>query len=80
MLHYIKFYSVYKYRSNTFSVYIKMTTDYYQKNNGRVPMRHVKGIKIFLKKKKTFPEENKRCIRMKVTATKIFLKIKNKEK
>ena len=57
-----------------------MTTDYYQKNNGRVSKGHVKGIKIFLKKKKNFPEENKRCIRMKVTATKIFLKIKIKEK
>ena len=51
-----------------------MPNRYYQKNKeGFSEKRHVEGIKIFLRKKKI------KSVNIIVNATKIFLKVKNRD-
>ena len=49
-----------------------LSAKYHQENKERLQKKHVKGIKIFVKKKK------KKSNNMVVNVTKIFQKMKNK--
>ena len=57
---------------NFFYIYIKMLTDYYQKNKESFQKRLLKGTKIFVKKKKT------KSANMLASNIEIFLKKKQK--
>ena len=57
---------------HNFFIYIKMLTDYYQKNKESFQKRLLKGTKIFVKKKKT------KKANMLMSDIEIFLKKKQK--
>ena len=46
------FFKTYK-KPDNFFLYIKMTSNYYQKKEKTFQKKHIKGTQIFLKKKKT---------------------------